>query len=57
MAIRCANVNQFWSDAILARDRLGNEFITQKTALREPGPVRFRERLGGVLKFYYREAA
>jgi putative transposase len=36
---------------------LGNEFITQKTALREPGPVRFRERLGGVLKFYYREAA
>ena len=36
---------------------LGNEFITQKIALREPGPVRCRERLGGVLKFYYREAA
>jgi transposase InsO family protein len=36
---------------------LGNEFIAQKTALRGSGPVRCRERLDGVLKFYYREAA
>lgn len=36
---------------------LGNEFIAQKTALCGPGPVRCRERLGGVLKFYYREVA
>jgi ATP-dependent helicase IRC3 len=36
---------------------LGNELIAPKTALRGPGPRRCRERLGGVLKFYYREAA
>jgi hypothetical protein len=36
---------------------LGNELIAPKTALRGPGPLRCRERLGGVLKFYYREAA
>ena len=36
---------------------LGNELIAPKTASRGPGPVRCRERLGGVLKFYYREAA
>ena len=36
---------------------LGNERITTKTTLFGPGLVRCRERLGGVLKFYYREAA
>jgi putative transposase len=36
---------------------LGNELIAPETTSRGPGPVRCRERLGGVLKFYYREAA
>ena len=36
---------------------LGNELIAPKTALRGSGPLRCRERLGGVLKFYYRQAA
>ena len=36
---------------------LGNELIAPKTTLLGPGPVRCRERLGGVLRFYYREAA
>ena len=36
---------------------LGNELIAPKTTLLGPGPVRCRERLGGVLKFYYRQAA
>ena len=36
---------------------LSNELIARKPTLLGPGPVRCRERLGGVLKFYYREAA
>ena len=36
---------------------LGNELIAPRTTSLGPGPVRCRERLGGVLKFYYREAA
>src|SRR5919106_5808676 len=36
---------------------LGNELIASKTTLLGPGPVRCRERLGGVLRFYYHEAA
>jgi len=36
---------------------LGNELIAPKTTSLGPGAVRCRERLGGVLKFYYREAA
>jgi putative transposase len=36
---------------------LGNELIAPKTALCGPGPLRCRERLGGVRKFYHREAA
>ena len=36
---------------------LGNELIAPMTAAGGPGPVRCRERLGGVLKCYYREAA
>ena len=36
---------------------LGNELITSKTTSIGTGPVHCRERLGGVLKFYYREAA
>jgi putative transposase len=36
---------------------LGNELIAPNPTSRGPGPVRCRERLGGVLKFYYREAA
>jgi transposase InsO family protein len=36
---------------------LGNELIAPPTTSRRPGRVRCRERLGGVLKFYYCEAA
>jgi hypothetical protein len=36
---------------------LGNERIAPKTALRGSGPLRCRERLGGVLKFYDRQTA
>jgi putative transposase len=36
---------------------LGNELIASRSTLLGPGPVRCRERLGGVLRFYYREAA
>ena len=36
---------------------LGNELIAPKTMVAGTGPVRCRERLGGLLKFYYREAA
>src|SRR5688500_11708449 len=36
---------------------LGNERIAPKTTLLGRGAVRCRERLGGVLRFYYREAA
>jgi len=36
---------------------LGNELVTPKTASPGTGPVRCHEQLGGLLKFYYREAA
>ena len=36
---------------------LGNELIAPKVTSPRPGHVRCRERLGGVLKFYYHEAA
>jgi hypothetical protein len=36
---------------------LGNELIRAENHVTRTGPVRCRERLGGVLKFYYREAA
>jgi putative transposase len=36
---------------------LGNELIAPKATSLRPGQVRCRERLGGVLKFYHREAA
>jgi putative transposase len=36
---------------------LGNEFITPKTTVIGTGPMKCSERLGGLLKFYYREAA
>ena len=36
---------------------LGNELIAPKTTSIGTGPVMCRARLGGVLKFYYREAA
>jgi transposase InsO family protein len=36
---------------------LGNECIAPTATLIATGPVRCRERLGGVLKFYYRAAA
>jgi transposase InsO family protein len=36
---------------------LGNGLIAPKTTVFGSGPVRCRERLGGVLRFYYREAA
>src|SRR5262249_6819714 len=36
---------------------LGNEFIVPKTTVIETGQTMCRERLGGLLKFYYCEAA
>ena len=36
---------------------LSNELIAPKTTWTGTGPVKCRERLGGVLKFYCREAA
>jgi transposase InsO family protein len=36
---------------------LGNELIAPKTSVTASGPIKCRERLGGVLEFYYREAA
>jgi len=36
---------------------LGNERIAPTATLTGTGPVRCRERLGGLLKFYYRDAA
>jgi transposase InsO family protein len=36
---------------------LGNELIARKTAAIDTGPIKCNERLGGLLKFYYREAA
>lgn len=36
---------------------LGNELITPQATVIGTGPLKCRERLGGVLKFYYREAA
>ena len=36
---------------------LGNALISPTTTVIGTGPVRCRERLGGLLKFYYREAA
>jgi putative transposase len=37
--------------------RLGNELIAPKTISSDSGQVQCRERLGGLLKFYYRPAA
>ena len=36
---------------------LGNELIAPTTTVIGTGPITCRERLGGVLKFYDREAA
>jgi len=36
---------------------LGNALIAPKQAVIGSGPIRCRERLGGLLKFYEREAA
>jgi transposase InsO family protein len=36
---------------------LGNELIAPKATSPRPGRIRCHERLGGMLKFYYREAA
>jgi transposase InsO family protein len=36
---------------------LGNEFIAPQAKGIGTGPLKCRERLGGVLKFYYRKAA
>ena len=36
---------------------LGNDLIAAKTKLTGTGPVRCHEHIGGILKFYYREAA
>ena len=34
-----------------------NEFIAPRTTVIGTGPITGRERLGGLLEFYYREAA
>ena len=54
---------ELWSDPSRARlggahppRRTGNECIAPTTVLVGTGPVMCRDRLGGVLKFYYREA-
>jgi putative transposase len=36
---------------------LGNELIVPRTTMIDTGPITCRERLGGLLKFYEREAA
>jgi len=36
---------------------LGNEFITPPPTVISAGPLKCRERLGGLLKFYFRDAA
>jgi len=36
---------------------LGNELIVPQTTVTGTGPLKCRERLGGLLRFYYREAA
>ena len=36
---------------------LGNELIAPQATVIGTGPLKCRERLGGVLKFYYREVA
>jgi len=36
---------------------LGNELIAPTTTVSGTGSIKCRERLGGLLKFYYREAA
>jgi transposase InsO family protein len=36
---------------------LGNELIARQTTVIGTGPIKCRERLGGLLKFYYRQAA
>jgi hypothetical protein len=36
---------------------LSNELLAPRTTVVGGGPIRCRERLGGVLKFYYRAAA
>jgi hypothetical protein len=41
----------------VAHQGLGNKLIAPKTTVIGTGPIKCRERLGGVLKFHYREAA
>jgi putative transposase len=36
---------------------LGNELIAPQAKVIGTGPLKYRERLGDVLKFYHREAA
>jgi hypothetical protein len=36
---------------------LANELIARRTSVRGTGQIKCRERLGGVVKFYHREAA
>ena len=44
-------------DRVLAQNGLDNELIAPKTTVIGTGPITCRERLGGLLKFYDREAA
>jgi len=36
---------------------LSNKLLAPKTTVIGTGPIECRERLGGLLRFYYREAA
>ena len=68
----CLDRTLFWTTADLEMKRLdfqryyheerphqglGNELLAPNSTRIGPGPVRCRERLGGLLKFYHREAA
>jgi hypothetical protein len=59
LVVRMATENPTWGYTRIrgGLKRLGNEPIAPKTTSIGTGPAMCRARLGGVLKFYYREAA
>jgi hypothetical protein len=59
LVVRMATENPTWGYTRIrgGLKRLGNEPIAPKTTSIGAGPAMCRARLGGVLKFYYREAA
>jgi hypothetical protein len=54
-AIRCRRRPNYHEER--PHQGLGNELVAPKTTMIGPGQITCRERLGGVLKFCYREAA